>query len=154
MLPCASTGDKELERGEKHPLHSQAGSLLPGLVARDSPGLPGRRAVGWRGQEVSVFTRGDSLLPLVAAVRTPSRRAMGLMWEDLLASTPSPRFTHILTTPHPFHQGLRKASWGQGCAGGTPRDWSPSCPSSPSFILQPESLLRSHKNGPFLCKGS
>ena len=81
---------------------------------------------------LGVCVGGGSLLPLEVAVRTHPPRAAGLMWEDLLASTLSPRFTHILMKPHPLHQGLRKASWGRGCRGGAPCDCSPSRPSSGS----------------------
>lgn len=91
---------------------------------------------------VCVCVWGGSLLPLEVAVRTHPPRAAGLMWEDLLASTLSPRFTHILMKPHPLHQGLRKASWGRGCRGGAPCDCSPSRPSSGSSTLQAECLLR------------
>ena len=92
------------------------------VSAQRQPRSSGQARGGRRCLRASVYVcvGGGSLLPLEAAVRTHPPRATGPMWENLLASTLSPRFSHILMKPHPLHRGLRKPSWGRGAEVGHP----------------------------------
>lgn len=90
---CASLGLTWRKRREA-PLHSQAG----------------------RAGRCPYSRMGVLCCPLAAAVRKTPCGATSLTWEDFLLALH--HFAHILTKPHPLHQHLRAAPWGQRCGGG------------------------------------